>query len=348
MMFDLISASELIEKKRDQGLIQAVGWHGRPNSPKIRVACVHNITLCPHGLAVAEEKTALLDSMFYLFNLESIYEELQRYYIQGGSIQRLRGDYVCLFGTWCDGFWHWIIEYMQRALIAENAGFKGDYLISAKAPRFVEESLQMIGISQERLLSFDIQKPVKVEKLWLPEKPSVRYSEKHLFTLCMLRNRILSKVEIRRSRSRVYISRKNARNFRRIVNESELLDLLLPYRFEEVIMESLSFKKQIELMASADWLIGGSGAGIVHGLFMPLRSNIVELFSPKYINPCTLDVFKMLLHEYTMIPGYNNRNYRWGEDIEAHLPVLKYHLERRFGNIQAYDCTAILSGIRKS
>lgn len=121
-------------------------------------------------------------------------------------------------------------------------------------------------------------------------------------------------------------------NGRKIVNETELLELLEEYNFETVIMEHKSLKDQIELMANSDWLIGGSGAGIFHCLFMPESSFIIELFSPYYINPCMLSAVELLRHNYFPITSPHNGEYKFGSDIQAPINLIGLTLRNQLQN----------------
>lgn len=180
---------------------------------------------------------------------------------------------------------------------------------------------------------YDINKSVLVERLFVPERVRTGYDEKFLFLLNQVRTNLLDGIPVQNTnRKRVYISRKHATNGRRIVNEAELIQLLEQYNFETVIMEHKSLKDQIELMANAGWLIGANGAGIVHCLFMPEASFIIELFSPNYIHPCMDSAIQLCNHQYFMMPSYNDRDYKYGEDIYAYLDLIRLTLRSQLRN----------------
>lgn len=320
------------------GRLLPVIWKERSNSPAYSVAILLNAFISKHGMVVGRNQTAIRDSIYYEQHLNLLMQDadLHKQYAEANQVT-LQGNFASLVGPWCDGFWHWMMEFLPRAVILEQAGFQGEYLISKTAPGFVLESLKLIGITQPRTIPYDTDDSVRMEKLWLPTRLSIDQSEHYLFLLSVLRGKLLEHVTPVRKDRRLYISRKEARNQRRVVNEDELTKLLADFGFEVVTLERLPLRDQISLMAEADWLIGGSGAGILHCLFMHPGSYVVELFSPNYINPCMFSAVKLLDHDYTMIPGYNNRAYTWGEDIQAYLPAIQLHLEHRLGKRPNFD-----------
>lgn len=53
-------------------------------------------------------------------------------------------------GYWAEGFYHWMIEWLTRVLVAESAGFRGVYLVPAQRS-FVLQSLEPLGIPESRI-----------------------------------------------------------------------------------------------------------------------------------------------------------------------------------------------------
>jgi capsular polysaccharide biosynthesis protein len=65
---------------------------------------------------------------------------------------------------------------------------------------------------------------------------------------------------------RIYISRRGAKH-RRVINEVALLELLSEYGFESVDLESLPFRRQVELFHQCEILIAPHGAGVCTSMF---------------------------------------------------------------------------------
>jgi len=237
-----------------------------------------------------------------------------------------KGTYLSLTGLWCVSFYHWMMENIIKVIIAMEAGFDGYYIIPNL--RFARESLELLGISPDMIIPYD-GKPWLVEALYIPQ-PIIGQSElkKYPTLIWTARNRFLQAVgNSNNIYERIYIARpQNA--VRKVVNEPELMEILGKYQFQRIIMEQLPLKEQIRIISAAKCIIGPHGAGMVHCLFMPPESLVVELFSPTYINPCMLPVIEHLKHRYYMIPSANNRDYIYGDDIEANIPVIEVTLKR--------------------
>lgn len=247
--------------------------------------------------------------------------------------RRLEGEYLVLDSPWAKYFWHWIMEYVPRVLIAERCGFRGFYIVSTKAPSFQIDTLARIGISKDRLVARG-GSPIWVERLWYPEVlvgtpgHSLKDTSSYTSLLSDIREKILgpliNNVPVNR---RVYISRRKSDRGRHVVNEAELVALLGSYGIEESVMEDLSLHEQLEIMSNASLLVGPHGAGMVHVLFMPPRSTVVELFSPHYVPAANAAAMKLLQHHYfPIIPP--KENYKYGEEIYADLEKVKEVLEK--------------------
>ena len=141
-------------------------------------------------------------------------------------------------------------------------------------------------VATHNLSLFVTNKSVRLSRLLIPPRiysGTCDYGpgEGYLFLINLLREKMLKNIgRSGDANSRVYIARKNARNGRNIVNESQLAKLLGDYGFEAYEFENMQLKDQIAVTANANWLIGPHGAGFVHTLFMPRNSNVIELFSP--------------------------------------------------------------------
>jgi hypothetical protein len=243
-----------------------------------------------------------------------------------------KGRYVPLIGPWCKGFYHWMMEFVPRAVAMVESGYDGNYIIPLV--QFAWDSLILLGIPPERIAPYDA-KPWLVETLVIPQ-PINGYNElkRYPSLIELMRERFLSAVgNSDASPKRIYLARSPdaPRQKRKVVNDAELLALLDKYAFKPLITEEMPLNEQIRTIAGADCLLGPHGAGMVHCLFMKPGSLVMELFSPMYINPCLVPVLDHLRHRYFMIPSTKNRDYSYGEDIVANISVIELTLKRELG-----------------
>lgn len=327
--YQTLSALEYISRFPVAKEPVVINWNKAHNTPLLRIYVLKHVFLYPSGIVTGKDKTAIKDSIIRDAHINMLLDQMADENKESDYIE-LDGEFVSLLGPWSNGFWHWMMEFLDKVIMAEAAGFTGQYIVLQGQSKFILNSLEMLGVKQERILSYDINKTVLITRLFVPERVVASCDEKYLFLLNRLRTKLLNGISIQNNNlKRIYISRKNAKNGRRIVNETELLEILKEYNFEAVIMEQKSLKDQIELMANSDWLIGGSGAGIVHCLFMPESSYLIELFSPDYINPCMLSAVKLLKHNYFTITSPHIGDYKFGSDIDAPIELIRLTLESR-------------------
>lgn len=237
---------------------------------------------------------------------------------------RRAGSYLALHGYRSYNFWHWTMESLVKLMAAEMAGFTGKIIVPPSLPqnRFVAESLEMLGIDWGRILPYD-GKPWWVETLFVP-RPIEGYSNLRFYPelFYRLRRRLLASVEVEGPPLRIYISRSQAKEGRRIVNEEELVKTLEKFGFHRLIMEDLPLREQIGLAARAECLLGPHGAGMTHSFFMPSDSLVLEFFPRNYVNPCILPVVDILKHRYFMFPSANYEN-----DPQNDIRVMVYAVE---------------------
>lgn len=229
-----------------------------------------------------------------------------------------------LSGFWSTGFWHWIFEFLPKVIFAENIGFDGEYVIPKT--NFSKESLILLGINENRITVKDIKTEIVEEVMIIP-----RLRESNIYTsiLCNLKSKLETKIEKTQKNRRLYIKR-HKKN-RGIINEEDLHKTLSLYEFETWNPENTNLKNQIQTAMSANALVGPHGAGMSHALFCQKKSLIIELFSPKYINPCIFDAVKVNNHKYFMVPSecnYKNDEYPFGRNIVANTEYINHILNK--------------------
>jgi len=125
---------------------------------------------------------------------------------------------------------------------------------------------------------------------------------------------------------RIYISRKRAR-YRRVLNEEVLLRVLAGYGFEEVDLETLNFRQEVELFHDAEVVLGPHGAGFA-GLFFAGKIDVVVLY-PTRVPPN---------YFHTMAAGLGQRHHfvchdekEEDDSFAVDIPELKRVLEKEIG-----------------
>jgi GT2 family glycosyltransferase/capsular polysaccharide biosynthesis protein len=235
------------------------------------------------------------------------------------------GSYLMLWGLRSNNFWHWMIESLSKVVMARAGGFNGYYIVPPdyKKDGFIRESLELIGIPTEKICVYDGQ-PWRLECLYLPQHLNGNYQLGNFPVIIDRLRQMFTQVCPKNPYAieRIYIARGNPGLSRRIVNETQLMEVLFQYGFHRITMESLSLRNQISIAAGANFLVAPHGAGMVHSLFMPHRSNIIELFPTSYVNPCMLPVIRRLKHRHFIIPSSHLKVFE-NDDYEAYLQIVE-------------------------
>lgn len=237
-----------------------------------------------------------------------------------------------LHNWWANNFFHWMLESIPKAIIFEKSGFNGTYIVP-KGCSFIKESLNIMGISEERIIEYEHSFIAK--NLYIADKFNNSTLSIYPEIIDMIRGIFLKNISYSRNENKIYIKRSGKRI---VKNELELKTYLDKYDFLTIEPEKMSLKDQITVMANAKALITPHGAGTTHSIFMKKKSLVCELFSSKYINPCCINIFDALKHNYYIIPEYlngkpkdfNNKyfdNYNTA-DIDVCLPLVKQIIER--------------------
>lgn len=199
------------------------------------------------------------------------------------SPQAMRGDYAIINHPFAANFGHWMIDCIPRIITLESAypyrrivflmpkdcnEFQRETLSSVLPPHFgVEYVDRDLWVRPERL--FWASPASAVENFMLPPQ-----------YLQTIRNRIFERYSlsaVHQMTRRIYVSRRAAKH-RRIKNEADLEELLTKYGFEHVALETLPFRRQVELFHQCDILVAPHGAGVCTSIFSGLI-NLVVLYA---------------------------------------------------------------------
>ena len=139
-------------------------------------------------------------------------------------------------------------------------------------------------------------------------------------------------------RKRIYISRKKA-NYRKVVNEDDILPLLEAYNVQTYCLEDLSVWEQMELFRHAELIISPHGSGLANICFCGEDVRILEIYSQWYQDSS----FRILSHvlgydyNYTISKTDSIENViPQNEDMVVDVEVIARYLMNSFGPIA--DC----------
>ncbi|EAQ79280.1 glycosyltransferase family 61 protein [Blastopirellula marina] len=173
-------------------------------------------------------------------------------------------------------YYHWTFEMLSQLRLVEQSGVSFDYVAAPKRHAFASESLQLLGIERSQILPMGHYTHIQAKQLiipsvacYFPQPAGVAYLREKMQTQAW------SHYE-RDDRLKLYIARRRFTS-RYIVNEAELFAALKPLGFQQVYLEDLPLKKQIQLFQQAGVIVGPHGAGFSNLVYSRPGTAVFEI-----------------------------------------------------------------------
>lgn len=221
-------------------------------------------------------------------------------------------------------YYHWLLDTLPRLSLLQQSGMRYEKVVVPAHARFQRESLKLLGIEEARILS-DPRVHLQARNLLVPSLPGVPGNPPS-WACEFLRDCFLPHVRHDRPASeRLFISRANS-GTRRIRNEPALLAALAKRGFERVFLEDLSFLEQVKVFSEARIIVSPHGSGLANLVFCRPEAELIEIFSPNYINVMYWTIANQVDVRYHYICGDGRvsaeRGRRVHEDITVDVPRL--------------------------
>ena len=219
--------------------------------------------------------------------------------------KRVRGTAALLTSYGGRGYFHWMFDVIPRLGLLEKAGYTLDeidyFVIPMRVAGFHFETLETLGITEERLISSFHQRNIVADRVLAPSltRPTwavptwvVEYLQ---FAFPPLRPSASTQS------SRLYITRKST-DHGVVSNEDRLTSQLRKRGFEPVTMEDFSTREKAWLLGQAEAVLSVSGAGLSNVVFCRPGTKVVEIrvrpFPVKeqwaIANRCALEYYDVL------------------------------------------------------
>lgn len=220
-------------------------------------------------------------------------------------------ELISLLSSCHSYFWHWMMDSLPKVFLAEEAGFKGSYLLPAKAKApWAAESLELLGVSSDRVRHYD-DSDLRVRLLYVPTYFCGYNAHHNAPFIRRFREKLLACSEgiVKNRKERILIGRRETAKVRRLLNQEVIADALIPFGFRVAYLEDLSLRAQIALARSAEIVIGSHGSGLTHALFMNEASFVIELFpfGRKQSNDCYETLSSIVNHRYLGLASDHDR-----------------------------------------
>lgn len=247
------------------------------------------------------------------------------------------GNIAVLHSFISTNYFHFMFDVAARIHLLRKSNIPIDgYIIDTSLP-FQEEILSLLGIEKEKRIPFHDTLCLKANHLIIPSYIIVKGMMPKWACDFLRRELLLNrKVEKIHGYERIYISREKAQR-RKVKNEDEVMELLKPYGFKCVFLESEPLTRKIELFHSAQVIVAPHGAGLTHLIFCNPGTKVIEFFNPAWMRQSFRLISQYLGLDYYSFLGkessspYEVNDYRrLGDDIFVEKEKLIHALKEVF------------------
>ncbi|MBC6435313.1 glycosyltransferase family 61 protein [Nostoc sp. HG1] len=249
---------------------------------------------------------------------------------------------VAVLATGAGGkYFHWLLDALPRLEIIKKTLPKGldsiDKYIVNRGISAIPESLEVLGISSNKLLFCDSNFHIQPTSLVIPSLPG-SIGDPPAWVCKFLRESFLKNKADINTPSRLYISRAKA-EYRRVKNEENVVKCLSNYGFTVVYLEEYSFAMQIALLSNAEVIVAPHGAGLSNLIWCNPGAKVLEIFSPNYVNVCFWAIANQMELEYFYLIGHGVKSVDYFDPhlihddinvaIDELILILKCHVQIR-------------------
>jgi capsular polysaccharide biosynthesis protein len=196
-----------------------------------------------------------------------------------------RIEQECVFLGGSANFGHFMFQHMTKlhavGQVAEAR--KLPLAVYRNMPRRYLDFLDLAGYPDSRRIYVDHDRPVAFANAWVPSTSFYRghYDDREAYiypeAAFGLRSMMLGRTRVAGApRPRIYVPRTNAQ-WRRVMNEDEIMALLVNHGFTAVHLEQMSAAEQIDLVSRAEMIVMAGGASSPITMFAPTDCVVVEM-----------------------------------------------------------------------
>jgi capsular polysaccharide biosynthesis protein len=343
LTFKLLHPAVEIKRILPKTIEKEVHWKFRVNETRVQpatfVAVIEGGRAYDEGVVITPDNH-LLAEVSRMIDAGEYVKDASKHQIFSKAtlppLQKVKGKIALLSAPGGRGYYHWMFDVLPRIHLLKEAGISLDsvdkFLVNNYVSRFHIETLNILGISREKVLESHWSPHIKAEQLIIP---SLVGDTGHIpaYACEFLRQEFLSKIPHKTdSPKRLYFNRGQVTH-RKVTNETEIVDFLSKYQFNSITLEALPLLEQISLMAHAEVVIVPHGAGLTNIIFCKPGTKVIELLSPHAVNvmywtlsnQVGLDYY-YLLAEGSRPPDYENA-YLNNENLTININDLASLLE---------------------
>lgn len=183
-------------------------------------------------------------------------------------------------------YYHYLLDVLPRWGVFRETmpGRMPDALYIPSGARYQKQFLNILGLDTIPIIETGKHRAVTADKLLVPCMPNPDLVAPR-WTIEWLKEQLPTKNSAD-APSRLYLTRGDQPNTRRLVNEQELWPLLEKQGFVRVDPGTLTVQEQIDWFAAAEVIVAPHGAALANLAFCSPGVRVLELFAPNYVNVC--------------------------------------------------------------
>lgn len=221
-----------------------------------------------------------------------------------GNVENTAGNYG-----------HWMVDgvgLLYLALREYSIDEIDCFVVPVLRYDFQKESLIAMGIPENKIIELPALSCFRFERLICASAPRGQSSCVTPGWLIDGYRDALLPVIIPPKSKRYYISRRDA-NSRKFENEDAIVDIMEEAGFEIVELSQYGFLEKIELFATAEVLVGLTGAGMTSLMFCSKDTQVIEIFPTSFVTyfyasmagHLGLDYRPLIFDNHTMLSSLN-------------------------------------------
>jgi tetratricopeptide (TPR) repeat protein len=207
------------------------------------------------------------------------------------TAEHVDGNVAFLSARWGGAaYFHWMFDVITRFDLLQRSGLIetiDKFVVNASDSSYQAETLEILGIPQDKLLESRCNLHITADKLIVPSISYDGAGAVSKWKCEYLKQAFLNEQQAVNTdySERIYISRQQA-SYRRIVNDEEVIKYLEKLGFRSVKLETMSVAEQASCLAAAKVVVAPHGGGLTNLVFCSPGTKVIEIFSPLYVPHC--------------------------------------------------------------
>ena len=208
-------------------------------------------------------------------------------------LKKIRGNVLSLLsgGASKDNFTHWFTDVIPRIKIFSekfNINKIDKFFVPSLKYNFQKESLELLGIKKDQIISSDEYKHVKADCIYATSHPCYHFPIKVKKWSLNYLNKSYSVSPYKKKFKKIFLDRnqfklinldnlERYKDYRVLINENEIKNYLISEGFNIIEPEKYSFKEQVKIFSSAEIVIGLYGAAMMMLSFCKKNTKVLEI-----------------------------------------------------------------------